>query len=286
MSASPAAAPPAPARRVAIVTGAAGDLGRAIALKLAADGLDICLTDLPPQLPKADALAAQLREKHGARCHVVGGDVSQAGDVQRIVDECVAELGGLDVMVANAGVFRPRPLLELTVDEWDTTQTNNARSCLLCYQAAAKQMIAQGRGGRIIGGCSVAGLTGAALCGAYCASKFAIRGLTMCAALEWAPHGITVNAYAPGFIEGTKMSAQGAAMMGITAEQWKAAATGLFPMKRLGKPEEIAGIVSYFASDAAGWTTGESGRASTRAGGRTEQCAGKVFAVDGGMHIS
>jgi len=98
------------------------------------------------------------------------------------------------------------------------------------------------------------------------ASKFAIRGLTMCAV------GITVNAYAPGFIEGTKMvdvfANEEGAMIGITPEQWRSAAMGMFPMKRLGWPEEVAGVVSYFASEAAGWTTG------------------KVFAVDGGMHMS
>jgi len=260
-----------PARRVAIVTGAAGDLGRAIALRLASDGLDISITDLPSQSSKLSLVAEEVKSK-GVKCFVVAGDVREKTDVDRIVQETVEHLGGLDVMVANAGVFQPRPLLELTVEEWDLHQRTNTLGCLLCYQAAARALISLGHGGRIIGGCSVAGLTGAALCSAYNASKFAIRGLTMCAALELAGHGITVNAFAPGFIEGTKMvdifENEGSQMMGITPEQWRGAATGLFPMKRLGTPAEVAGVVSYFASEEAGWTTG------------------KVFAVDGGMHMS
>ncbi|KZO92789.1 NAD(P)-binding protein [Calocera viscosa TUFC12733] len=259
------------AKRVAIVTGAAGDLGRAIALRLASDGLDVAITDLPSQSSKLCVVAGEVREK-GVRCLPLTGDVTVQADVEKLVSDTVRELGGLDVMVANVGIFQPRPLLELSVEEWDYHQRTNTLSCLLCYQAAARQMVAQGRGGRLIGGCSVAGLTGAALCSAYCASKFAIRGLTMCAAQELGAHGVTVNAYAPGFIEGTKMvhtfENEGAAMMGLTPEQWRGAADGMFPMKRLGKPEEIGAIVSYFASEAAGWTTGQ------------------VFSVNGGMHIS
>ncbi|KAJ7176853.1 hypothetical protein C8R46DRAFT_1346789 [Mycena filopes] len=196
---------------VALVTGAAQGIGRAIALRLAADGFAVALADLPAKMPLLEALVAQITavkegETPGAAA-AFGADVSEEGEVRALVEGCVERFGGLDVMVANAGVAGPRQarLVDLSADQWDTVMNTNARGTFLCYKYAGLQMIKQGRGGRIIGASSVAGKKAIATQAPYSASKFAIRGLTQAAALEFGPHGITVNAYAPGAID-TEMS--------------------------------------------------------------------------------
>ena len=121
-----------------------------------------------------------------------------------MIEQTVAELGRLDVMVANAGIAQVAPLLDVTPEDFDRLIGINLRGVFLCYTAAARQMIAQGDGGKIIGAASIAAHKGFAMLGHYSASKWAVRGLTQAAAQEWAPHGITVNAYCPGIV-GTKM---------------------------------------------------------------------------------
>ncbi|KAE9401212.1 NAD(P)-binding protein [Gymnopus androsaceus JB14] len=124
-----------------------------------------------------------------------------------MVDTVTKNLGGLDVMVANAGILNTtaKPITEYPAEEWERIFSINTRGVFFCYKYAAKQLITQGRGGRIIGASSIAGKRAAAYHSAYSASKFAVRGLTQSAALELGEHGITVNAYAPGFIR-TAMS--------------------------------------------------------------------------------
>jgi NAD(P)-dependent dehydrogenase (short-subunit alcohol dehydrogenase family) len=189
--------------RVAIVTGAAGDLGKVIARRLAQDGFDLALNDLPEQKAALEAVVAEVGKETGRKVIAVVGDVSVEKDVQALVERTAKELGSVDAMVSNVGIFKalpidastsysscPSPFALLTnhpVDQetWDKIFSVNVRGMLFCYKYAARQMIAQGRAGRLIGGCSVAGLTGAPLCSAYCASKFAVRGLTQTAG-EWA----------------------------------------------------------------------------------------------------
>src|ERR687893_1064390 len=121
-----------------------------------------------------------------------------------MVGRVAEELGRLDVMVANAGIAQVAPLLEVTPEDFDRLLAVNLRGVFLCYTAAARQMIAQGGGGKIIGAASIAAHKGFSMLGHYSASKFAVRGLTQAAAQEWAEHGITVNAYCPGIV-GTAM---------------------------------------------------------------------------------
>ncbi|KAJ7220734.1 hypothetical protein GGX14DRAFT_431901 [Mycena pura] len=158
-----------------------------------------------------------------------------------MVEGAVKQLGGLDVMVANAGVAGAHvaDLTELPVEEWDRVLSINARGPFLCYKYAALQMIQQGRGGRIIGASSAA----------YSASKFAVRGLTQSAALEFGRYGITVNAYSPGLIDTPMITSNGAEMARLYTE--------LSPLKR-AVPEEIAGLVSYLASKESQFITGQS----------------------------
>jgi meso-butanediol dehydrogenase / (S,S)-butanediol dehydrogenase / diacetyl reductase len=184
--------------RSALVTGAARGIGRAIAERLAADGLAVSVADLPSSKDQVDAVVAGLGGPEVALGLVV--DVTYAESVNTAVTAHVQHFGGLDVMVANAGIAVTAPLLETTAEQWQLTMDVNLKGMFHCYQAAARQMIAQGRGGRIIGAASVAAHRGGKWQGAYSASKFAVRGLSQSVAQELAPHQITVNVYSPGVV--------------------------------------------------------------------------------------
>jgi len=187
--------------RVALITGGAQGIGEAIALRLADDGIDIALFDLPTKEAQLNAVVQRIIEKSGRRAIYLTGDVTVEDSVKTSVDKVVEALGGLDIMVANAGVAAFGSLTEMTVEEWDRVQNINCKGVMLSYKYAALQMIKQGRGGRIVGACSTAGKVGVLNLSAYCASKFAVRGLTQAAALELREHEITVNCYAPGYVD-------------------------------------------------------------------------------------
>jgi acetoin reductase-like protein len=244
--------------RVALVTGAARGIGRAVALRLAEDGLDVVVNDLP-DTPGLDDVVRAIESK-GRRSIAVPADVSLEAEVVRIIQQVVQKLGSLDVMVANAAIMKYQSFLDTTVDSFDRVMTVNARSTMLCYKHAANQMIAQGRGGRIIGACSAAGKKGAGIAAAYCASKFAIRGLTQAAAHEFGKHNITVNAYAPGMTDTQMIEGIIAVQPGTDLESKRrnaVAAVGT-PIQHIAAPEEIAALASYLASDSSGFITGQS----------------------------
>ncbi|KAJ7633117.1 NAD(P)-binding protein [Roridomyces roridus] len=240
--------------RVAFITGAAQGLGRAIALRLASDGLDIALNDLPSSLPALNDLAAEISEKYqGRRAAVFTGDVRQEAEVKDMVEGAVSELGRLDVMVANAGVSRKRETVaDATVEEWERMWEVNIRGVLLCYKYGARQMIKQGEGGRIIGASSICGLRGYANFGPYCLSKAAVRSLTQTTALELREHNITVNAYAPGVIH--------TAMTSLEADTSPASIVKhLLKVSdfRTGQPTDVAQVVSFLASTESHFITGQ-----------------------------
>ncbi|KAF7416121.1 hypothetical protein PC9H_002381 [Pleurotus ostreatus] len=244
--------------KTAIVTGAAQGIGKAIAIQLANDGFSVVISDIAAKQSLMDDVAAEIKTKNvDARTLVVPADVSSASDVNNLVAKTKETFGGLDVMVANAGVCWSKSILDVTVEEWEKLFAINVRGVLLCYQAAARLMIEQKRGGRIIGASSIAGKKGSAMIGAYSASKFAIRSLTQTAACEWGVHGITVNAYAPGTIDtpmlreaaGAVITPSGASII----DQFKAAT----PLGRVGEPEEIANFVSMLASEKSSYMTGQ-----------------------------
>lgn len=232
-------------RRAALVTGAAQGIGRAAALRLARDGLDVAVSDLEHKAADVEQLVNEIR---GYRRNSVAvyGDVSSEEAVVALVDQTVSELGSLDVVVANAGIFEAESILTTPVETWQRVMDVNAKSAFLCIKHAANMMVKQGKGGRIIVASSLAGKQGAANVGAYCASKFAVRGLVQASAAELKQHKITVNAYAPGFIT-TPMLDDVIAKLGLDRSA----------LPTQGTPEEVAGLVSYWASEEAGYVTGQ-----------------------------
>ncbi|HEY6682301.1 MAG TPA: SDR family oxidoreductase [Propionibacteriaceae bacterium] len=255
--------------RSALVTGAAGGIGRAIAERLVADGLGVSVADLPSSADQLEALVASLGGPDVALGLTV--DVTEAASVEAAVAAHVGHFGGLDVMVANAGIAVTAPLLEITAKQWQLTMDVNVKGVLHCYQSAARQMITQGRGGRLIGAASVAAHRGGKWQSAYSASKFAVRGMSQSVAQELAEHQITVNVYSPGVVH-TPM------WEGIDAEMSRRRGTELgsemagmvagIPLGRLEQPTDVAGVVAFLASPEAAYITGQS------------------IVVDGGMWFS
>ncbi|KAL1678397.1 hypothetical protein EV122DRAFT_212110 [Schizophyllum commune] len=249
--------------RVALVTGAAQGIGKAIALRLNSDGFAIALSDLPAKWEALEEVA-KLINLGGGRAAVFTGDVSVEEDVKNMVDGAAEALGGFHVIVANAGISIPRSLLEETSEGFDLQMAVNARSVFLAFKHAARQILAQGhREGRLIAACSICGKHGYTNTAAYSASKFAIRGITQSAAHELGPHGITVNAYAPGGID-TEMSERPCPSacvilrcLSIVKLNTASQMANSVPVKRIGQPEDIANLVSYLASKEASYMTGQ-----------------------------
>ncbi|KAK7444067.1 hypothetical protein VKT23_015465 [Stygiomarasmius scandens] len=243
---------------VALITGSSQGIGKAIALRLASDGYDVALNDLAFKQNQLEEVEKAIKEI-GRNSTIFFGDVSDEETVQQMVKGVVEQLGSLDVMVANAGVNTATSLVETPTEEWDRTFAINARGTFLCYKYAAIQMISQGRGGRIIGACSVSGKQGRELGTTYCATKFAIRSLTQTSALELGKYGITVNAYAPGAVDTDLLNPIASAL--VTPERDKEAVKDIWrqaaPVGRLGQPEDIAHLVSYLVSKEAGFVTGQ-----------------------------
>ncbi|OJA16365.1 hypothetical protein AZE42_13409, partial [Rhizopogon vesiculosus] len=252
---------------VALITGSGQGIGRAIAVRLAADGFDIGLSDISTNKSKVDQVALEITNAHPRRrvC-VLLVDVTVEDDIRSMVDGVVTELGGLDVMVANAGIIHTASLVETTTTDWDKIFATNVRGVFLTYKYAAQKMVALNethkRGRRIIGASSLLGKRGEERMSAYTASKFAVRGLTQAAAVELGRHGITVNAYAPGLIMTSMLNELNAATMKLIGssdpETYNENARKKMSVGYLGVPDDIAGLVSYIASEESHFITGQS----------------------------
>ncbi|KAG1732886.1 NAD(P)-binding protein [Suillus paluster] len=242
-----------PQKGIALITGSAQGIGRGIAIRLARDGFDIALNDLPTKREQLAAVAIEVEELGRKACIVIA-DVTIEEEVKNMIADTVKGLSRLDVMVANAGIPAANTVLATTVEDWERTFAVNARGVFLCYKHAAGQMISQGHGGRIIGASSIAGKIGFPSAAAYCASKFAVRGLTQTAALELGKYNITVNAYAPGVIQ-TQM--RNVSLTDEDSTNYLVQLMGNRPIKHNGQPEDIASIVSYLASKEAHFITGQ-----------------------------
>jgi len=242
----------------ALVTGASRGIGRAIACRLSRDGFRVALSDIPSQKSQLEEVQTHITEQ-GGKAIMTFADVSVESEVSQMVDSVVEQTGGLDIMVANAGICLPSAFLDTTTKDFQRTLNVNVMGTFLCYKYAAQQMVKQGRGGRIIGASSLAGKAAWPMLSAYGSSKFAVRGLTQNAALDLGKHGITVNAYAPGPIDTPMLQGLNESVMGhCTPEEVSVLLQRqTSPVGFNGTPEDIAGLVSYLASKESRLVTGQ-----------------------------
>ncbi len=234
--------------RLAAVTGASRGLGRAIAIGLAAAGADVAVTDLTSAMGECDS-AAQEVEALGRRALALPLDVRDRESTAAAVDAIVKAWGGLDIWVNNAGIIIRKPALELAEEDWDAVVNVDLKGVFLGAQAAARAMVERG-GGKIINIASINGMIGSRTRAAYCASKAGAINLTRTLALEWAPHKINVNAVAPTYID-TPLTQRL-----FEDKEFLQEVLGRTPMRRLGRPEEVAAAVVFLASPASDMITG------------------------------
>lgn len=246
--------------RVAIVTGGGRGIGRAIALRLAKEGARVVVADLNEA--NAHQMAQEI-EAAGGQALALQVDVTRKADAERMVHETAQRFGRLDVLVNNAGVGVIAPLLETDEAAWDIQMNVNAKGVLLCTQAAARQMIAQGKGGRIINNASGAGKIAPGKdtpLGAYAASKHAAVALTKQFGLELAAHGILVNCVCAGIVD-TEMwdliDRETARLQNVPVGSVKARAVAGIPVGRIQQPEDVANMVAFLASEDSGYITAQ-----------------------------
>jgi L-rhamnose 1-dehydrogenase len=245
------------AGKVALVTGGSRGIGRAICLRLAADGATVAVNYHQPPEPEfgRDNLAdvnevVTAITGAGGQAIAVAGDVALKADVDAMIDKVVTELGGLDILVNNAGICPFHEFLTMPEELWDRVTDVNLKGVFLCSQAAANVMVAQGRGGRIISVSSISALVGGAMQTHYTPTKAGVHSLMQSLAIVLGPHGITCNSVMPGAIA-----------TDINRESWsdtgrREQLNSRIPIGRVGGPDDIAGPVAFLASDDARYVNG------------------------------
>lgn len=233
-----------------LVTGASSGIGRATALKLAAEGANVGLAGR--RRARLDEVAA-LVQKAGTRALVLEGDVRDEATCARFVAECEAAFGGLDGLVNAAGVIGNGAIDATAPAEWDRVMDNNVRSLYLMTRAAAESL--KKKKGAIVNLSSVAGNRPYAGLSAYCVSKAAVDMITRCAALDFAPHGVRVNAVSPGVVV-TELHTVTNAVADYAAFLERGKTT--HPLGRVGNADEVAALIAFLLSSEAGWITGAS----------------------------
>ncbi|WP_377290353.1 L-iditol 2-dehydrogenase [Rhizobium sp. SG2393] len=232
----------------AIITGAARGIGRAFAEAYVREGATVAVADI--DMERASATAADL----GPQAYAVKIDVSNQESIDAAVSACVERAGGIDILVNNAAIFDLAPIVEITRKSYQRIFDINVAGTLFTLQAVAKQMIAQGRGGKIINMASQAGRRGEALVGVYCASKAAVISLTQSAGLDLIKHGIRVNGIAPGVV-GSEMWDEVDALFAKYENrplgEKKRLVGEAVPLGRMGTPEDLAGMAVFLASSEA-----------------------------------
>ena len=238
-------------QRIAIVTGAARGIGAGTAKRLAADGMAVGVLDL--QEDDGARTVGEI-EAAGGTAIAVGADVSNAEQVSAAVEKVAAELGEPTVLVNNAGVIRDNLLFRMSEADWDTVLNVHLRGAFLMTRAIQKYMV-DAQWGRIVNLSSTSALGNRGQAN-YAAAKAGMQGFTKTLALELGKFGVTANAIAPGFIA-TDMTAATAARIGMSFEDFTAAAAKEIPVQRVGQPDDIANAVSFFVGEAAGFVSGQ-----------------------------
>ncbi|MHB8104841.1 MAG: 3-oxoacyl-[acyl-carrier-protein] reductase [Dehalococcoidales bacterium] len=243
--------------KVAVVTGSARGIGKAIALKLAEAGADVVVNDIQSAAEALESTASEIKALK-RKALAITADVSSSADVTRFIDTAASTMGRIDILVNNAGVTRDQLLMRMTDEEWDTVLNIDLKSAFLCSRAVIRYMMKQ-RWGRIISIASVVGIMGNAGQANYASAKAGVIGLTKSIAKEVGSRGITANAIAPGFIE-TRMTEQ-------LDEKQRQALLQRIPLNSIGTPRDVAEAVAFLASEEAKYITGQ------------------VLGVDGGMGL-
>jgi len=237
--------------RSALVTGGGRGIGAATAMRFAAEGARVVITDL--DVEPAEAVAARVRNEGGTAL-AVAADVTERLAVEALVNRAVKDYGGLDILVTCAGILRDNLIHKMTDTDWDLVIDTHLKGTFLCAQAAQRVMVPARRGKMVfLSSNSALGNRGQVN---YSAAKAGIQGIARTLAIELGPFNINVNAVAPGFIE-TRMTQAVAQRTGIDYEDLKKAAAERTPLRRIGQPEDIAGLITFLCSDDASFVTGQ-----------------------------
>lgn len=239
-----------------LITGAGGSIGCSIVRRLSSDGANFVINDMSQD---SAAIAADIARENGVKAVTNNGNVTVETDVEGMVTQTVDEYGKLDIVIANAGLHVTTELVNTSREQFQRIQDVNVWGVYLTNREAAKQMIKQGFG-KIINAASLSGHRATELQSVYCASKYAVVGITHAVAAELAPHGITCNAYCPGMVDSAMwdgIDTERARILGVPEGQPREQALKKIPLGRMAKTDEVAGLVKYLASADSDYVTGQ-----------------------------